>query len=81
MDSRSYRDSLDLTGFTSLLREKCQVRNMRFQVADDFFKDKMLSYVERTWDQWLGNLVPELPTFETVTSELRSQIADMLKNA
>ena len=54
---------------------------MRFQVADDFFKEKMLSYVERTWDQWLGNLVPNLPTFETVTNELRSQIANMLMNA
>jgi predicted nucleotidyltransferase component of viral defense system len=77
----TYQDSLDLTGFTSLLREKCQVRDMSFQVADDFFKDNMLSYVERTWDQWLGNLVPDLPTFETVISELQSQIADMLMNA
>jgi len=54
---------------------------MSFQVPDDFFKEKMLSYVERTWDQWLGNLVPNLPTFKTVTNELRSQIANMLVNA
>ena len=76
----TYQDSLDLNGFISLLTEKCQIRNVTFQVADDFFKEKMLSYVERTWDQWLGNLVPQLPTFETVTSQLHPQIVNMLKN-
>jgi len=75
----AYQDSLDLSGFTVFLREKCQVRDVSFEVADDFFKEKMLSYVERTWDQWLGNLVPQLPTFETVTGQLRSQIDIMLQ--
>jgi hypothetical protein len=63
-----------------LLKQKCQVRNVSYQVADDFFKEKMLTYVERTWDQWLDNLVPQLPTFETVMSQLRPQIKAMLKN-
>ncbi len=76
----AYRDSLDLNGFTSLLKEKCQARNVDFHVAADFFKEKMLSYVERTWDQWLGNLVPQLPSFESVMSGLRPQIKAMLKN-
>lgn len=74
---KTYQDNLDLTDFKSLLRDKCDIRSVSFEVADDFFKEKMLSYVERTWDQWLGNLVPQLPTFETVISELRPQIAGM----
>lgn len=75
----AYQDQLSLAGFRALLQKKCQVRNVTFEVADDFFKEQMLSYVERTWDQWLGNLVPELPTFETVTSQLRPQIESMLR--
>jgi len=75
----AYQDSLNLGGFLSLLREKCQVRHVDFQVADDFFKKNMLAYVESTWDQWLGNLVPQLPTFETVINQLHPQIVNLLK--
>ncbi len=75
----AYQDPLDLNGFKSLVQDKCRIRNVGFQDTDDFFQAKMLTYVERTWDQWLGNLVPQLPSFETVTSELRPQIARMLK--
>jgi len=76
----AYNDRLNLSGFTQLLREKCQVRDVDFQVADDFFNKKMLAYIERTWDQWLGNLVQRLPTFETVISQLYPQIVSMLRN-
>lgn len=76
----AYQDQLDLNGFKSLLQDKCQIREVSFQDADDFFQAKMLAYVERTWDQWLGKLVPQLPSFETVTSELRPHIAHMLKS-
>ncbi len=62
-----------------MLREKCQARGVSFQIADDFFNKKMLAYVERTWDQWLGNLVSQLPSFETVTGQLHPQIVSMLK--
>jgi len=40
----------------------------------------MLAYVERTWSQLLGNLVPELPTFNKVISQLRPQVAAILQN-
>jgi predicted nucleotidyltransferase component of viral defense system len=74
----AYQDRLDLTGFARLLREKCEIRGVGFQAADDFFGDKRLACVERTWDQWLGNLVPHLPTCETVMGQLRLQIVSML---
>ena len=76
----AYQDRLDLTGFAQLLREKCEIRRVTFHTAGDFFGAKMLAYVERTWDQWLGNLVPHLPTFETVIDQLRPQIVAMLTN-
>jgi hypothetical protein len=69
---------MDLSGFVSFLHEKCAIRGVGFDSAEDFFNEAVLTYVEKTWDQWLGPLVPKLPTFETVISELRPQIASIL---
>ena len=74
----SYREQMDLDGFASFLSDKCDVRHVQFSGPDDFFQDVMLTYVEKTWDQWLGTLVPELPFFETVIGELRPQIAALV---
>ena len=74
----TYRDRMDLSGFPSFLREKCAVRKVDFRGPDDFFRDHMLAYVEKTWDQWLGPLVPELPAFATVIGELRPQVAALV---
>jgi len=74
----AYKDRMDLAGFASLLEEKCAVRQVSFKRPEDFFQETMLAYVERTWEQWLGPLVPDLPSYETVISELRPQIEDLL---
>ncbi len=74
----AYKSDLDLSDFHSLLREKCAVRNIGFKGQDDFFPETMLDYIEKTWVQWLGPLVPNLPPYKTVIDELRPQIADLL---
>jgi predicted nucleotidyltransferase component of viral defense system len=74
----AYSNQLDLTEFPTFLHEKCAVRNVRFGPPADFFQSQMLSYVEKTWEQWLSPLVPQLPSFETVIGELRPQIEKLL---
>ncbi len=74
----AYRDQMDLSDFAHFLHEKCAVRNVAFTGADDFFQEPILAYIEKTWDQWLGPLVPGLPSFETVIGELRPQVAYLL---
>lgn len=71
----AYRDRIDLAGFDSFLREKCAVRGVSFTDPSDFFHEPMLAYVEDTWEQWLGPLVPGLPSFDTVINGLRPQVA------
>ena len=61
--------------FGPFLSEKCAARGVGFTGPDDFFEATMLAHVEKTWHQWLGPLVPELPPFETVMAELRPRIA------
>ena len=74
----AYKDHMDLSDFVPFLRKKCAVRKVSFRGAGDFFQEAMLSYVEKTWQQWLGPLVPELPPFKSVISELRPQVESLL---
>lgn len=74
----AYGEPLDLSDFVPFLREKCSVRNVSFDGPEDFFQEPMLSHIKRTWNQWLGQLVPELPSFETVIEELRPRIGDLI---
>ena len=76
----TYGGRLEVSGFVPFLHKKCAARDVRFEGADDFFQAPMLSYVEATWEQWLGRLVPELPSFEIVIGELRPQIADLIES-
>jgi len=48
---------------------------------ESFFQEGMLVQVEKTWVQWLGPLVPGLPSFETVIGELRPQIASLISSS
>jgi hypothetical protein len=75
---RAYREQMDLSDFPTFLRAKCAVRNVTFAGPEDFFQDRMLAYVGKTWNQWLGPLVPMLPAVDTVIGELRPQIASFL---
>ena len=71
---RTYKDRMALTGFDSLLREKCAARGVSFEGPESFFDDRMLAYVEETWEQSLGPLVPALPSFQTVAHALRAEV-------
>lgn len=74
----TYRNQMDLSDFAPFLREKCAVRNVAFQGPEDFFQDRMLGCVGKTWEQWLGPLVPSLPAFHAVIGELRPWVAELV---
>jgi len=74
----AYKDQLDLSDFVPVLRKKCAARNVSFEGPQDFFQEAMLSYVKKTWNQWLGTLVPGLPPVEIVIGELRPQIENLI---
>ena len=75
-----YRSEMDLTDFHTLLTQKCVLRQVEFENADSFFDPVMLAHVEKTWQNWLGPLVPELPPFDIVIAELRPVVADLMNN-
>lgn len=75
-----YRDRLALDDFLEFLRKKCALKSVAFNSADDFFQENMLTHVERTWNEWLGPLVPNLPSFNTVMTDLRPRIKALLSS-
>ncbi len=77
----TYADQLNLTGFEDFLSAKCVVRDVSFSSPEDFFPEAALYHVENTWEQWLGPLVPSLPSYETVIGQLRSLISDLLEDS
>ncbi|NQY73614.1 MAG: nucleotidyl transferase AbiEii/AbiGii toxin family protein [Candidatus Margulisbacteria bacterium] len=77
---RTYQDQLDLSNFLTVFRKKCDLREVTFSSVDDFFKDAMVGYVEKTWEKWLGALTLELPPFEKVSSELKPIIRKLIES-
>jgi predicted nucleotidyltransferase component of viral defense system len=76
----TYKSQMSLANFVPFLQEKCAVRSVTFTTGADFFPEKMMAYVEKTWQQWLGPLVPQLPSFDVVIRELRPQIEDLISS-
>jgi predicted nucleotidyltransferase component of viral defense system len=74
----TYKGQMNLSDFRPFLEQKCAIRSVTFTGPADFFQEAMMAYVEKTWDQWLGPLVPGLPSFKTVVGQLRPQIAVLL---
>jgi len=74
----TYRDHLDVSDFPEFLQRKCASRDVTFAGPEAFFPEAMLSLVEKTWKEWLGPLVPDLPSFQSVIGELRPQVAGIL---
>lgn len=77
----TYRGRLDLSDFPSFLRQKCVVRSVAFTGPESFFPEALLSGIEGSWDSGLGSLVPKLPPFGKVMSELRSQITPLFSKS
>ena len=73
-----YGEALDRTDFGDRLREKCRLRDVGFAGTEDFFDPRMIDSVQLEWERSLGPLVQGLPSFETVASELRPQVDDLL---
>jgi len=58
----------------NLFLEKCKVRKVDFNNPEMFFDKTLLDYVAKTWEQWLGPLIPELPQFNFVVDSLKQKL-------
>lgn len=69
---------LNINLVRSLLPLKCSHKGVSFEGINDFFDEKMILEVKKTWVQWLGPLVFDLPACEQVLHQLKDQIAPLI---
>lgn len=69
---------LNVRVIPAVLREKCELRNVSFSSADDFFAEGLLAEVDAAWAQSLAPLVSDLPPLSKVLSELRPKVERLL---
>jgi predicted nucleotidyltransferase component of viral defense system len=70
----TFASELYFEDFSLLLKKKCDLKNVLFTGAKSFFDPIMMETVKRTWNQWLGNLVFDLPEYSRVISELEVKL-------
>jgi predicted nucleotidyltransferase component of viral defense system len=83
--SRDYYDvwrllmenEFDMTTIEALLVEKCLAKGVEYDPGI-IFDDERLREAGRYWQSALGELVRELPKFETVVSELRKRLGSLI---
>jgi predicted nucleotidyltransferase component of viral defense system len=75
-----YPNQLRMKILPDLFLEKCKTREVDFSGPEIFFKKVLVDYVEKTWEQWLGPLVPELPPFEPVIDNLKQKLYVIFKS-
>jgi predicted nucleotidyltransferase component of viral defense system len=73
----TYRDQLDVDNFAELVRKKSDARGVTFIDANSFFSTNLLEMVEKTWEQWLGALISELPPYNKMINELRASVTSL----
>lgn len=76
----AFESDLYFENFPILLQKKCDLKNVHFVGVESFFDPVMMETVKRTWKQWLGNLVFDLPECSLVISELRTKLESLLAN-
>lgn len=69
-----YSNALRMEIISPLFLEKCKVKEVEFTNPGDFFNNILLDYIAKTWEQWLGPLVPDLPPFKLVIDDLKQKI-------
>ncbi len=76
---KTYKESLQLDDFKKNLIQKCSKKEVFFKDSNDFFQPITLNNVRKTWNQWLGPLVKDLPNVNIVIEDLQDIVRDLLE--
>lgn len=76
---REYGDKIDWERVSSIVGDKCKLRNVQLESVDAIFDELLLAEVRSTWERTLGPFVPNLPAADVVIDELRDRMAALLR--
>lgn len=71
----SYSGELRVGILPALVQKKCSHKGINFGGIEDIFQEKLLLNVEKEWESWLLDIVPDLPKKDVVIEELRKSLS------
>lgn len=72
---KRYKKDIVIDEMLSILQQKCKFKGMTFPAVADFFLAERVNEAAPFWERGLAHQVDNLPTFESVVSELRGLLA------
>ena len=70
---------IDWTRVSSVLPEKCRLREVAITSVDEILDERLLDEVRGSWDRTLGPFVANLPAVDTVIADLREHLRGLLR--
>lgn len=68
----SYADQLRLDIIPALVNQKCAHKGVAFGGIEDIFQEKLMLNLEKEWEPWLQDVVPNLPQKDIVLHDLKT---------
>lgn len=75
---KNKQNAFDKQMVRSLLATKCRDKEIPHPTQENFFGEEQLAETKRFWERGLAHQISDLPPFESVISELRDLILDLL---
>jgi len=76
---KRYKKDIVIDDTLGILKKKCEFKGITFPVVEDFFAPDRVNEAAPFWERGLAHQVDNLPTFESVLSELREFLSKILK--
>jgi hypothetical protein len=73
-----YEKKLNLDLIRNNIDKKFAIKDIKFNSINDFFESKYIDEVIRTWNQWLGPFVKNLPEANYVLQDVKEKILPVI---
>ncbi len=67
----SYSDTLRIDIIPTLVKQKCAHKGVSFGGIEDIFQEKLMLNLDKEWEPWLLDIVPNLPKKDLVINDLK----------
>jgi predicted nucleotidyltransferase component of viral defense system len=76
----AYSDTLKLDILPNIVDQKCAHKGISFAGIDDIFQEKLMLNLEKEWNSWLQDIVPNLPKKDMVIGDLKRILGKVFNN-
>lgn len=71
----SYSTHLQLDILPKIVRKKCQHKDVAYHGFQDIFQEKLMANLDKEWETWLADIVPNIPDKKEVITYLKEQLS------